>query len=198
MIIGITGSFGSGKTFVAKMFARLGAYVIDADKVCHALMRPSGKVYKKIVRHFGNAILKKDRAIDKNKLAEIVFKQRSKLNLLNKLVHPEAIKKISEIIRAKKKRGIVIVDAPLLVESNFYKKMDRLIVVKTDKRLQVQRMVCTGRMSRKEISQRITAQAPLKKKLALADFIIDNSGSKKETNVQVEKIWKTMRSGLCL
>ena len=194
MIIGVTGSFGSGKTTVARMLARLGAYVIDADEIYHALMRPSNKVYKKILRHFNNAILKKDRTIDRKKLAGLVFENRSKLNMLNRLVHPEVIKKINAIIRTRKKKGVIIVDAALLVESNFYKEMDRLVVVRTNKGIQVQRMVRARGMARKEILQRITAQAPLKKKLALADFIIDNSGSRNETKAQVEKIWKTMRS----
>jgi len=178
MIIGVTGNFGSGKTTVASMFRRLGACVVDADKVCYSLMAPGKGVYKRIVRTFGKAILKKDRSIDRKKLGEIVFKSRVKLNRLNKIVHPEAIKSINKIIRAKKNR-VVVMDAPLLVESGYYKKMDKLIVV---------------RSSRKQSDTLgiIRMQASLKKKLALADFIIDNSGSKTKTLLQVRKIWKRM------
>ena len=197
MVIGITGSFGSGKSTVSKMFARLGAYVIDADEVCHSLMAPSNKVYGRIVRHFGSSILKRDRTVDRKKLAEIVFKERTELNHLNRLVHPEVMRKISKVIREKKKRKVVVVDAALLVESDFYKKMDILIVVRTGRKIQIARMVRGKSMARKKTLERIRMQVPLKKKLALADFIIDNSGSRKQTKVQVEKIWRTIRGELC-
>ena len=87
MIIGITGSFGSGKTTVAKMFVRLGAYAIDADKVYHSLIRQGEDCYKKIVSHFGKDILGKTGEIDRKKLGNIVFKEKSKLKLLDNLVH---------------------------------------------------------------------------------------------------------------
>ncbi len=194
MIIGITGSFGSGKTTVSKMFRRLGAYIIDADRLCHSLMRPSNKVYKKIIKSFGSSILKRDKSIDRKKLAKIVFNNRSKLNLLNKIVHPEAIKKIKSVIKQKKKRKSIIIDAALLLESGFYKDVNRVIVVKTKRSTQLKRL---KNMRPSESTKRIRMQAPIKKKLAHADFIIDNSGSKKKTFLQVKKIWKTIRSGLC-
>ena len=198
MIIGITGSFGSGKTSVAKMFKDLGAYIIDADEVCHSLMMPSGKLYKKIVSCFGNNILKSDKRIDRKMLAKIVFGDGSKLQLLNRLVHPEAISRIREIGQANKKRKVIIIDAALLVETSFYKEMDSIIVVRTDRDKQIKRLIRSMGMTKKEILKRINVQAPLKKKKAFADFIIDNSGTRRETLFQVEKIWKTIRSELCL
>ncbi len=192
MVIGITGSFGSGKTIVAKMFSRLGAYVIDADKIYHSMVLPRGKVYKKIVRHFGRSILKRDRTIDREKLGAIVFKKRSRLKFLNSLVHPELISRINKIIGAKKGK-IDVVDAALLVETNFYKNLDRLIVVRSSDDRQINRQIRAKGLTRKEILEKIRMQAPLKKKLALADFIIDNSGSRKQTLIQVQKIWKQLR-----
>ena len=197
MVIGITGSFGSGKTEVAKMFASLGARVINADQVCHLLIRPRTSVYKKIIRHFGKEMLTRDKSIDRKKLGEIVFKEKSKLDLLNKLIHPRAIKEIQRIIRREKRSGVIIVDAPLLVETKFYKRLDRLIVVKMRKDKQVRRIIRAKGMAKGETLDIIEKQSPLKKKLALADFIIDNNGSKKATLTQVRKIWKTLRGGLC-
>lgn len=190
MIIGITGSFGSGKTTVAKMFDRLGAYVIDADKTCHSLMKPGGKVYVEIIKCFGRVILNKAGRIDRKKLAGVVFKNRAKIALLNNIVHPEAIKEIKKLIRSNKGRGVIVVDAPLLIESGFYKKMDKIVLVKSILSNQVSRAVLTRDMGEKEITRRMRMQAPLKKKLALADFIIDNNGSKKKTLLQVKEIWK--------
>lgn len=191
MIIGVTGSFGSGKTAVAGMFKRLGAYVIDADEVCHSLTAPGKGVYGKVVRCFGGSILKKDMSIDRKKLGNIVFKNKTALSKLNKIIHPEAIKVFDEMVRASKNR-LVIIDAPLLVESGYYKKTDRLIVVRTNKDRQIKRIMRAKGMKRGDVLRMIGMQAPLKKKLALADFTIDNNGSKKRTLFQVKRIWKQL------
>lgn len=193
MLIGITGSLGSGKTTVARIFGRLGAYVIDADEVCHSLMKPSRQAYKSIVRHFGITILNKNKWIDRRRLSRIVFKDKARLDSLNKIIHPLAIKEIERICRAEKKRRFIVVDAPLLVESGFYKKMDKLIVVKNSIDNQIERLTGSKRISKKEALERIRMQAPLKEKAALADFIIDNSTSKTKTFSQVKKIWKKLR-----
>jgi dephospho-CoA kinase len=192
MIIGITGSFGSGKTTVAKMFTRLGAYVIDADKVCHSLMAPSKEVYGRIVRCFGSRILRRDGHIDRKRLARVVFKKKAKLNLLNKIVHPVAIKEIERLVKINRERKIIVIDAPLLIESGFYRNVDKIIVVKNNIGNQIDRLASTNGMDKKEILERIQKQMPLKKKAAFADFIIDNSGSKKETLFQVQEIWKKL------
>lgn len=188
MIIGITGSFGSGKTTVAKMFAGLGAYLIDADKVYHSLIRPGKDCYKKIVRYFGKGILKRSGQIDRERLGKIVFRDRSKLNLLNDLTHPEVVKEIRKIVRSKKRD--VIVEAPLLIESGFYKEADKVILVSNKREQQVKRMAGKRGLTAEETIKRIRMQMPFKKKEAFADFIIDNSGSKRATLTQVKEIWK--------
>lgn len=193
MVIGVTGSLGSGKTAVSKMFGRLGAYVINADNVCHSLMEPGKKIYKEIVRHFGKSILMKNQAIDRKRLAGIVFKDDSKRKLLNRLVHPEAIRHIKKIL--KKRKGLVVIDAALLIESGFYKSIDKLIVVKANRDRQIRRLAGQKAMTRKEILRIFKAQSSLKKKLGFADYVIDNNGSKKQTLLQVEKIWKQLGVG---
>jgi len=189
MIIGITGSFGSGKTTVAKMFSRLGAYAIDADKVYHLLIKPRGKCYKKIVWHFGEDILDKSGNVDRKKLSRIVFKDKSRLELLNDITHSEIIKEIKKAIKSKKEK-VVIVDAPLLIESGFYKEVDKIILVANKKEEQVKRMREAIGLSAEDALKRIRMQMPFNKKLAFADFIIDNSGSKTKTLTQVREIWK--------
>lgn len=194
MVIGVTGSFGSGKTTVSRMFERLGAYVINADKISHSLMEPKERTYRDILRHFGNSFIKKNRVIDRKKLARVVFKYESKRKLLNRLVHPEAIKRINRILE-RRKEDLIVVDAALLIETGFYKKMDRLIVVKTNRNEEIRRLVDRRGMTRKEILQIFRAQASLKKKLEFADYVIDNNGSKKQTFLQVKKIWKQLGVG---
>ena len=189
MIIGITGSFGSGKTTVAKMFGRFGAYAIDADNVYHSLIRPGGKCYKKIVMHFGKDILGKSRRVDRKKLSRVVFKDKSKLKLLNSATHPEVIKEIKRIMKSRKEK-VVIIDAPLLIESGFYKEVDKIILVANKKGEQVKRLQEARGVSAKEAMKRIRMQMPFNKKSAFADFIIDNSGTKTRTLTQVREIWK--------
>lgn len=191
MIIGITGSFGSGKTTVAKMFARLGAYMIDADKVYHSLIKPGKRCYKKIVRSFGSGILEESGGIDRKKLGEIVFKEKSGLKLLDNLVHPEIIKEIICMIKSRK-RKLIVIDAPLLLETDLYKKVDKIIVVANKKKVQIKRVRSGKALSCKDISDRIRMQMSFKKKLIFADFIIDNSGSKIKTLTQVKEIWKKL------
>nr|MBU1327933.1 dephospho-CoA kinase [Candidatus Omnitrophota bacterium] len=188
MIIGITGSFGSGKTTVAKMFAKFGAYTIDADKVYHLLIKPGKSCYKKIVRYFGKDILTNSGRIDRKKLGNIVFKDKAKLKILNSITHDEVIKEIKRIVKLKK--GKVAIEAPLLIESGFYKETDKVILVASKREEQVRRIKEARGLSSKEILKRIRMQMPFKKKLALADFIIDNSGSKRDTLTQVKEIWK--------
>ena len=189
MIIGITGSFGSGKTTVAKMFAKLGAYAIDADKIYHSLIRPGKSCYKKIVRQFSKGILGRTGQIDKQKLGKIVFKDKAKLKTLNRLTHPEVIKEIKKIIKAGKGK-VIVIEAPLLIESGFYKQVAKVILVANDREEQVKRVREGRGLAAKEIFKRIRMQMPFKKKLAFADFIIDNSGSKLGTLNQVTEIWK--------
>ena len=186
---------GYKKTTVAEIFAGKGAFVIDADKVCHSLMEPSKKVYKKIVECFGPSILREDRRINRETLGEIVFANRTKLDLLNSLVHPQAIKEIERIIHRNKGKKVIVVDAALLIESGLYKKMDRIILVNANFKKQIKRIIKSRRMRRGDAVKRIRMQAGFKKKPALADFIIDNSGSKMETSLQVEGIWRTISEG---
>jgi len=191
MIIGITGSFGSGKTTVANMFAGLGAFVIDADELYHSLIKPGKICHRKIIQNFGTAVLKKDGCIDRKILGRIVFKNKSKLRLLNSLVHPEVIKEAGRIIGSRKEK-VIVIDAALLIESGFYKKVDSVIVVKSKIKEQIERVKKQMPMSETDINARIGMQMSLRKKLAFADFIIDNGGTKTKTLSQVKKIWETL------
>jgi len=183
MIIGLTGSFGSGKTSIAKMLKGLGAYVIDADAACHSLMASDKGVRSKVLRNFGT--------VDRASLGKIVFKDTARRRLLNRLLHPGVIRKMDKMAKTKRKK-IVIIDAPLLIESGYYKKMDKVIIVKNNIDEQVRRVARARDISRKEIIHRIRMQMPIKKKLAFADFIIDNGGSKKNTLIQVKEVWKQL------
>lgn len=192
MIIGLTGSFGSGKTTVAKIFKSFGARIIDADRIAHSLFKPGTKNYKSVVRAFGCGILRKNKTINRNKLGEIVFSDVSLLRLLNKIVHPDIIRIIKNEIK-KHSQGIVVLDAPLLIEAGFSKSVDRLIVVKLDKKRQIARLLDNTPLKKQEIVKRINAQMPLQEKVRLADFVIDNNNGVNDTRKQVIAIWKQLQ-----
>ena len=194
LILGVTGSFGSGKTTVAKMFKSCGAKIIDADKVSHALLRPETQVYRTIVKTFGKGILKKDGTVNRRQLGRIVFSNKSLLEKLNSIMHPEVIRIIKKKLN-ETKDGIIILDAPLILETGRRDLADKLIVVKTTIAEQIKRIQKKSTLTKKEILNRIKSQIPFKRKLRLADFVIDNDGTLQETRKQVTLIrrvlWKS-------
>jgi len=193
LIVGVTGSFGTGKTTVSKMFAQLGAYVINADYMTHQLMRYKGKCYGSIVKHFGRNILK-GRDINRSKLGAIVFNNKRKLQALCRIIHPVIITEIKTKIKQRRYKGnkMIIIDAPLLIEAGLNKIVDYLIVVKANQNLQVERIQKNIPLSQTQILKRIKVQMPINKKIKLADFIINNGGGISNTQKQVRAIWKKL------
>jgi dephospho-CoA kinase len=191
LILGVTGSFGSGKTSVARALSFYGAQVIDADKLAHSCIAPQGKAYKKIIDLFGKGILKHDLTIDRRKLANIVFGDIKLLRQLNGIIHPEVIRTINETIKHSRAKFIVL-DVPLLIESGFHKRVDKLIVVTISQAQQIKRIRNKTGLSREEILKIIKCQIPLRAKVRLADFVIDNNGTIGETKKQVRWLWKSL------
>ena len=189
-VIGLTGSFGTGKTFVASIFRSLGAKVLDADKIAHDVIKKRQPAYKKIVAAFGDSALAKNGEIDRKKLAGIVFEDTRKLNKLNSIVHPEVVNFIKSRIRKAGKGEIIVIDAPLLVEVNLAKITDSLVVVKASKAIQVERCIRKFCMEREDVLKRIRHEIPMKKKIRMADFVIDNDGTPSETRKQARKVWR--------
>lgn len=194
IVLGLTGGIGCGKSAVAKIFKSLGSYIIDADKIAHELMRPGKVIYKKIVSIFGKGILKTNGHIDRSKLGRIVFDKKVALNELNGIAHPEIIRVIENRIKNFPK-GIIVLDAPLLVETGLVNFVDKVVVVKVSLKKQLERVGKKFGLNANEILKRIRSQIPLKKKIGLADFIIDNNGSIQETKKQVmqirRRLWKS-------
>jgi dephospho-CoA kinase len=192
MIIGLTGSFGSGKTTVAGYFRSSGARIIDADAIAHSLLKPSHAIYRRIVRVFGQDILNHDATINRGLLAHRVFTHKKNLAVLNAIMHPAISASIVRQIQ-KFRRGIVIIDAPLLLESGLQRLTDAVIVVNVSKARQIQRLrKRLPHATKRDILARIASQIPLREKLRAADFIIDNNGSRVTTRKQVKQVWKQL------
>lgn len=190
LIIGITGSFGSGKTSVAHFFKKRGSVIINADRIAHHLLEPGQKCYDAVLQRFGKSILKNGR-IQRQKLADIVFQNPEAREYLNTILHPAVIahikNRIKEFRRTKTIRAVIL-DVPLLIEANMDHLCDVIVVVKANIALQTKRIKQRSGLTSQEVRQRIKAQMPLQRKLPYADFVIDNRGSLRKTQRQVEQI----------
>ncbi|NQT00103.1 MAG: dephospho-CoA kinase [Candidatus Omnitrophica bacterium] len=193
LIVGITGSYKSGKTTCCKMFNSLGAVTIDADKIYHQLLKTSTILRKKIISAFGKQVLNSNQEIDRKKLAKVVFADKRALKKLTQITHPVIIRELKDKTAEYKKTNegrVLIIDAPLLIEAGSIKLVDKLVVVKANKCEQIKRARGKAKISKAEIIGRINAQLAQKAKIKLADYVIDNNGSLKQTRAQVKNIWQ--------
>jgi dephospho-CoA kinase len=197
VIVGLTGSVGTGKSTVADFFRDLGAYVIDWDELAREVVRPHSKAWKGIVEHFGKDFLNEDLTINREKLAETVFSDEEKVAKLNEIVHPEVFKEDERItgeIRSIDPQALVVKDIPLLFELTRPVRVDKIVVVATSEQTQLRRLEEKG-MSREDARNRIRSQLPLEKKIESADFVVNNDGSLEDTKRQVEAIYYLLRKG---
>lgn len=198
IIIGITGSFGTGKSTVAGIFKRLGAKMLDADKLSHQALKAGTAARREVIEKFGRSILDTSGKVNRTKLAEIVFRNKISLNKLCKIIHPTVIKKIEKSVKNASKAGnmpAIVIDAPLLIETGLHNKTDFLIVVTTTSKIQIERAMKKTGLSASEVMRRVKNQMPLNRKLEMADYIIDNTGNKKKLELTVKKIWEEIKSG---
>jgi dephospho-CoA kinase len=197
IIVGLTGSVGTGKSTVTNFFRELGAYIIDWDELARKVIRPYLKAWKEIVEYFGKDVLNEDLTINRQKLADIVFPDRKKVAKLNQIVHPEVFKEDERITNEIKRidpDALIIKDVPLLFELTRPIYVDKIVVVSASEQTQLRRLEEKG-MSRKDAQRRIKSQLPLEKKIKSADFVINNDGPIEETKRQVKEIYSLLREG---
>ena len=191
LVVGLTGGLATGKSTVAEMFARLGAKVMDADKIVHKQMLRGGRCYAPIIRTFGREAGGKN-GIDRKKLAAIVFRDRRELKRLEGIVHPEVRRGIQEELKKYRGIEIAIIEVPLLFEAGFDRYVDTTIMVTASRRSQIARSRRSLNVTRTEALRRIHAQMPLREKIRRADIIIDNNATKQQTHKQVKAIWQKL------
>lgn len=194
LAVGITGGFGSGKSTVTAMFQKLGAKCIDADAIAHELMEPGTELFKRVVATFGDEILDEGGKIDRRRLSLLIFSPQGdeKLRRLNTITHPKIVKVLKE--RMVREKGMVVVDAPLLLEVGLEKIMDKVVVVWASDELRIERLKKHRGLSEEEIRQRFSSQMALEEKLKFADYVVKNDGALAETSKQVELIWNELRN----
>jgi len=176
--VGLTGSIGVGKTFVASVFIELGCHVLDADQTAREVVMPGTPGLKALVEEFGDDILATDGTLDRKRLGALIFADQSKRQRLNHILHPFIIARQDEILNgweAEDPDGIGIVDAALMIESGGYKRFDKLIVVHCRPEVQLERLMLRDKLSREEALRRINSQMPQEEKQQFADYLIDTS-----------------------
>jgi dephospho-CoA kinase len=188
---------GTGKATVAKMCARRGAFIIDADELARDAVRPGRRAWRSVVKAFGRGVLKADGSIDRRKLSAIVFGDRRKLDRLNAIVHPsvawEMRRRFARAARGGKR--VAVANVPLLFEAGLEREFDKTIVVTCPRREQIERCSERDGLSRREIERRIRMQLPIADKIRRSDYLIDNGGTLKDTKRQVGEMWKILTGG---
>jgi dephospho-CoA kinase len=190
-VIGITGNIASGKSTVARMFEALGARIIDADEIARIVVEPGEPAGEEIVSEFGRDILEPDGAINRKRLADIVFGDEAKRKRLNEITHPRIMERIRGLVRGyeKEEAHVVMIEAALIVEKGGLKSLiDGLIVVTADEETQIERLIRDKGYKREEAVSRLGAQMPAREKMMHGDYIIDNSGSLEDTRARVKAV----------
>jgi dephospho-CoA kinase len=197
IIVGLTGSVGSGKSTVSNFFKDLGAYIIDWDELARRVTRPHSPGWKETVGCFGTGILNNDLTINRQKLANIVFSDKEELAKLNEIIHPKVFEEdesITDEIRSHDSDALIIKDIPLLFEVTRPVLLDKVIVVSASEQTQLRRLKAKG-MSERDARGRIRSQLSLEEKIKSADFVINNDGAPEETRSQVEEIYSLLKRG---
>lgn len=190
LIIGLTGSIGTGKSTIANHFKTLQIPVVDADLIARQVVEPGEDAYTVIVETFGEQILQEDETLDRKALGAIVFQDEAKRKQLNDIIHP-AIRK--EMLKQRdayvqEEFPAVVLDIPLLYESKLTDYVEKIIVVSVDSDVQLKRIVERDNSTETEAQQRINSQIPVSKKAEMADATIDNNGTVSESHEQLERI----------
>ncbi|MEK6283562.1 MAG: dephospho-CoA kinase [Acidobacteriota bacterium] len=194
--VGLTGSIGVGKTFVAGVFAELGCHVLDADDIAREVVAPGSPALERVVQEFGAGVLQKDITLDRAKLGAIVFADAGKRQRLNSILHPYIIAQQDQLLRqweAFDPNGIGIVDAALMIESGGSKRFDKLIVVHCRPEIQLSRVMARNSLSREDAERRINSQMSQDEKKAFADYLIDTSDGFEATRKRTEEVYEELR-----
>lgn len=188
-LIGLTGGIASGKSIVAERFVRHGAELIDADIIAREMILPGTDAHQEIVEHFGRGVLDDDGFIDRAALGAIVFSDPTQRSVLNEITHPPILREIADQLELLVAfDGCVVLDVPLLVETEADRQYDAVVVVATKERTQVERLVKYRGLTEREARQRVEAQAPLEAKLARATHVIWNDGAVDELSDRADDV----------
>ncbi|MGB2757259.1 MAG: dephospho-CoA kinase [Acidimicrobiia bacterium] len=191
LLVGLTGGIGSGKSTVAAILSDLGAHILDADAIARALLAPGGAMVEPVVAAFGDEIQAAPGAIDRSKLSEIIFADDEQRTRLNELMHPAVGKETMAQLESADPESIVIVDVPLLVETNQETRYEHIIVVEAPIEVRLTRLVERG-MTREDAIARIAVQASDEERRAVATWLIKNDGHLDHLRKHITVVWNEL------
>jgi dephospho-CoA kinase len=187
--VGLTGGIGSGKSEVSRRLAGYGALIIDADLVAREVVEPHTPGLAQVVGVFGTGILAPDGRLDRRRLGEIVFDDAELRAKLNAIVHPLVGERMRELEQGADPGAIVIEVIPLITENQMAGFFDLVVVVDVPPRVQEDRLARDRGMTREQVAARVAAQASREDRLAIADIVLDNSGSLAELDREAGDLW---------
>jgi dephospho-CoA kinase len=186
--IGLTGGIGSGKSTVSALLAARGAVIVDADRIAREVVEPGTHGLARIVEAFGEGVLAPDGSLDRAALAAVVFAEPEARRQLDGIVHPLVRARAAELARAAPPDAVVVNDVPLLVETGQASSYDLVLVVEADPATRVSRLVQRG-LTAEDARARMEAQASDEERRAVADVVLDNSGTPEALAEQVDRFW---------
>ena len=197
-VVGLSGGIGTGKSTVVRMLAELGAVVVDADAIVHRLQAAGAPLLDEIAGEFGPDVIGPDGALDRKRVADLVFRDPTARARLNAIVHPRVGAEMARELEAARKEGVplVVLDIPLLFEGRAgggggasALGFDATVLVYAPRELQIERTLARDGATREDVERRLAAQLPIDEKRALADHVIDNAGTLDETERQVQALF---------
>jgi dephospho-CoA kinase len=186
--IGLTGGIGSGKSTVSALLADHGAVIVDADRIAREVVEPGTPGLARIIETFGERVLAADGSLDRAALAAVVFADPEARSSLDGIVHPLVRARAAELTAAAPPCAVVVNDVPLLVETGQASSYDLVLVVEADPATRVSRLVQRG-LTAEDAHARIAVQASDEQRRAVADVVLDNSGTPEELAEQVDRFW---------
>ena len=195
LTIGLTGGIGSGKSTVTQILAGLGAPVLDADKVGHAIYEPGGPAYQDLIDAFGEAILAPDRTVDRRRLGPIVFADPAALKRLNSIMHPKMFTRMGEMVAAMREAGEhnpIAIEAAILIEANWQPLFDEIWLVVASRERVIERVERDRGMKPEQTEARIRAQLSDQERRRYATRVIENNGTIDDLRATVARLWETL------
>jgi dephospho-CoA kinase len=187
--VGLTGGVASGKSTVSAIFAELGAVVVDADLLAREVVAPGTDGLAAIVAAFGDEVLTADGALDRPAMGALVFADAEKRRVLEGIIHPRVRARAAEIEASAPADVVVVHDIPLLTETGQAASFDAVVVVDVPVDTQVARMVGLRGMTREEAESRIAAQATREDRLAIATYVVENTGTLEQLRARVAEVY---------
>ena len=191
MVIGLTGSIGTGKSEAARQLEALGALIISADQVGHEAYTPNTEAWEKVVASFGDEILGDDGEIDRRKLGTIVFSDPGQLDKLNQIMHPRMARMVADQIEDLRTQGVdvVVVEAALLFEAGWDSLVEEVWVTDSPEQMVIERLKKRNGLSEEEARKRISSQMDRSERLERSDYVIDNSGDMAGLESAIKELW---------